>query len=288
MSDVPNRPVLLTGASGALGRRLVAYLGGLGWSLRLTDISPFPDQMPANCQFWHCDLSDQAGIMSLAEGCGTILHFGAVSTEVDFEEILIPNYVGTYHVYEAAKRSGARVVFASSNHAVGFHERDVVLDDDADFLPSGFYGLSKAYGELMGRLYWFKHGVENVNLRIAATSPRPIDERTLATWFSYRDFCRLCERAVLARNVECCVVWGVSDNIRSRRGTDARALIGWRPMDSADPFASEVAGIVSDNPVLRRYLGMFTAVNYTRQGPPPGPLFDPARRQGADGQSPQE
>jgi uronate dehydrogenase len=278
MSGIPEKPVLLTGASGTLGRVLAGYLGALGWPLRLTDIVAYPDAMYAASSFTPSDLNDGAAIQRLAEGCGTILHFGGVSTEVAFAETLGPNYVGVYHVYEAARRAGARVVFASSNQAVGFHERNTTLDGDAQFLPSGYYGISKAFGELMGRLYWFKHGVENVNLRIAATCLRPTDERMLATWFSYGDLCRLCERATLAPAVGCCVVWAVSNNSRSRRGRDARDLLGWEPLDSADVYAAELVDKVSDNPVLQRYLGMFTAVDYTRKEPPPGPLFGGPRR----------
>ena len=62
-------------------------------------------------------------------------------------------------------------MFASSNHSIGFHERTTMLDADCDFRPDSFYGLSKAYGELMGRLYWDKHGVENVNVRIGSCFP---------------------------------------------------------------------------------------------------------------------
>ncbi len=164
MADIPEKPVLLTGASGALGRQLTKALGALGWRLVLTDIVPFPDTVPGNGRFVAADLDDGVAILRLAEGCGMILHFGGVSTEKPFEEVLGANIRGLYHIYEAARREKARVLFASSNHSIGFHERTEALDADTQFLPDGYYGLSKAYGELMGRLYWFKHGVENVNV----------------------------------------------------------------------------------------------------------------------------
>ena len=109
-------------------------------------------------------------ILRLAEGCGAIVHLGGVSVERPFEEILGPNIHGLYHIYEAARREHARVIFASSNHSVGFHERTESIPADTQFLPDGFYGLSKAYGELMGRLYWFKHGVESVFIRIGSAA----------------------------------------------------------------------------------------------------------------------
>ncbi len=111
-----SRPVLLTGASGALGRVLTRALGAQGLALRLTDIAPFPDPMPPDASFTRADLADGVAMLRLAEGCGTILHFGGVSVDRPFEEVLGPNLRGLYHIYEAARRERSRVVFASSNH----------------------------------------------------------------------------------------------------------------------------------------------------------------------------
>jgi len=212
MTDTPAKPVLITGASGALGRGLVRSLGALGWRLVLTDIAPFPDTLPANVTFIRADLSDGVTMLRLAEGSGTIIHLGGVSVERPFEEVIGPNIRGLYHIYEAARRENARVVFASSNHAVGFHERTASLPADTQFLPDGYYGLSKAYGELMGRMYWFKHGVENVNIRIGSAFPEPVNARMLATWMSYADLSRLMQRCVLTPSVGHAVVWGTSNN----------------------------------------------------------------------------
>jgi uronate dehydrogenase len=265
MSGIPSKPVLLTGASGNLGRQIAATLGGLGWTLRLTDIAPFPDPIPAGSSFTRVDLTNGVDVLRVAEGCGMILHFGGVSVERPFEEVLGPNIKGLYHIYEAARREGARVLFASSNHAIGFHDRSEKLDDDCALLPDGYYGLSKAYGELMGRMYWFKHGVESVNVRIGSSFPEPVDERMLATWLSFADLCRLCERATLAQATGACVIWGASTNARSFWGSDARAEIGWEPLDSADVFENQVKGKVSGNPVIERYQGgAYTAMAHSR------------------------
>lgn len=274
MAEIPEKPVLLTGASGALGRHLAQSLSAAGWNLKLTDIAPFPDAVPAGCSFTRADLNDGLAILKLAEGCGMILHFGGISTEHPFEVVLGPNLRGLYHIYEAARREGARVLFASSNHSIGFHERSVKLDDDCQFMPDSFYGLSKAYGELMGRMYWLKHGVENVNVRIGSSFPEPVDARMLSTWLSYDDLTRLCMRATLAATTESCVIWGASDNARSYWGHDARETLTWAPEDSADSYAGQLAGKVSSNPIQERYQGGgYTADGYTRTAPPPGAMF---------------
>lgn len=272
------KPVLLTGASGNLGRMLAAELSARGHSLVLTDIKPFPDPLPEGARFTTVDLGDGLAMMRIAEGCQAILHFGGVSVDRPFEEVLDPNIRGLYHVYEAARREGARVLFASSNHSIGFHERPsgnaAKLDADCAFRPDSFYGLSKAYGELMGRLYWDKHGVENLNVRIGSCFPEPVDARMLSTWLSFADLARLCADFIAAPKVGHAVIWGASDNPATYWGADHRDRIGWQPQDSAEAFREQVGGKVSDNPVTERYQGgAYCASDYSRAGPSPRETF---------------
>lgn len=273
----PSRPVLLTGASGNLGRVLARELTAAGWTLRLTDIAPFPDPLPPRATFVRADLNDGVALLRQAEGCGAILHFGGASMERPFEEVLGPNLRGLYHVYEAARRERARVVFASSNHAIGFHERpqagEPKLALDCAFRPDGYYGLSKAYGELMGRLYWDKHGVENVNLRIGSCFPKPTDARMLATWLSYPDLVRLVVACVTAPRTGHAVIWACSDNPRSFWGEDHRERIGWTPQDSAEAYRAEVEGKLGD-PIAERYQGgAYASMGYSRAVPAPRDPF---------------
>jgi uronate dehydrogenase len=260
------KPILLTGASGNLGRALARYLAAQGMTLRLTDIAPFPDPLPPGATFTRADLSDGPAILRLAEGCGTIVHFGGVSVEQPFETVIGPNIRGLYHAYEAARREGARMVFASSNHVVGFHERSEVLDSDCDMRADGYYGLSKAYAELTGRLYWDKHGISSVFLRIGSCTPAPIDDRMLATWLSYGDLSRLVERSVLADIKGCLVIWGASRNARMTWWrADDREAIGWAPQDSADGWTAELAGKTSGDPVAERHQGGgYCGIGYSR------------------------
>jgi uronate dehydrogenase len=266
MTDAPAKVVLLTGASGNLGRMLARTLADEGWTLRLTDITSFPDPLPDGATFTPADLNDGVTILRIAEGCDAIVHFGGVSVERPFEEVLGPNIRGLYHIYEAARRERARVIFASSNHSVGFHKRTDSLAADTQFLPDGFYGLSKAYGELMGRLYWFKHGVESVFIRIGSCFPEPINARMLATWLSYPDLGRLVVRCVTTDSVGCRVVWGASNNQHMTWWRDDdRDHLGWAPQDSADPFAGQLGGKVSGDPIEERYMGgNFCSLDYSR------------------------
>ena len=274
------KPILLTGASGALGRMLAHELAAAGFTLRLTDIQPFPDPLPARASFVKADLDEALAVVRQAEGCSTILHFGGVAVERPFEEIIGPNLRGLYHIYEAARREGARVVFASSNHTIGFHERPqgnaARLDYDCQFRPDGYYGLSKAYGELMGRMYWDKHGVENVNVRIGSCLPKPNNARGLSTWLSYPDLARMMIRCVLAERVGHAVIWGASDNPASFWAKDHRDRIGWQPEDSAETYRAEIEKVVTNDPVEERYQGGFYCpIEYSRKdGFSPRDAFD--------------
>jgi uronate dehydrogenase len=266
-----DKPILLTGASGALGRMLARELGAAGYTLRLTDLAPFPDPLPKGARFIRADLNEALAVVRQAEGCSTIVHFGGNATEQPYETIIEPNIRGLYHIYEAARREGARVVFASSNHTIGFHERpqgnEGKLDFDCQFRPDGYYGLSKVYGELMGRLYWDKHGVENVNIRIGSCLPKPNNARGLATWLSYPDLASCVIRCIEAAKVGHAVIWGASNNPRSFWAKDHRDRIGWQPKDTAETYRAEIEQVVSGNPVEERYQGGFYCpIEYSRKG----------------------
>ncbi|MCQ4158897.1 NAD(P)-dependent oxidoreductase [Roseomonas sp. GC11] len=272
------KTVLITGASGNLGRMLARELSARGYRLRLTDIKAFPEDLPAGAKFITAELGDEADMLRIADDCFAILHLGGVSVDRPFEEVLDPNIRGLYHIYEAARRAGARVLFASSNHAIGFHSRpgegEPKLDAPGSFRPDSFYGLSKAYGELMGRLYWDKHGVENLNLRIGSCFPEPVDARMLSTWLSFDDLARLAAAFLEAPRIGHAVVWGASNNPASFWGVDHRDRIGWQPQDTAEAFRDKVGQIFSGNPVAERYQGgSYCANDYSRKGFSPRDAF---------------
>jgi uronate dehydrogenase len=252
--------VLVTGASGRLGAGVARALAGAGVALRLTDLRPFPGPLPPGAEMTVADLGERDSIAALAEGCQAILHFGGLPNESQgFEAILHANLRGAYHVFEAARRARARVVFASSNHATGFHERPAPgaprLDADCAYRPDTLYGLSKVYGEQLGRLYWDKHGIESVHLRIGSCTPEPTDARMLSTWLSPDDLAGLCLAAVAADRTGWAVVWGASANAASFWGVDDRARLGWTPRDSADAWRERLSGQVSGDPVAERFQG---------------------------------
>lgn len=232
-----SKPVLLTGASGKVARAIIPFLIEHGWSLRLTDLAPFPDQIPKNCEFFPANLNDESAFMDLVRGAGTIVHLGALVEYGTLEKIVEPNIKGIHTIFEAARTESIRVVNASSNHAVGFYERTTPLDISDPFRPDSYYGLSKAYGELVARYYYDRYGIESVSVRIGSCFKEPTNERMLATWLSHEDLARLVIQSVEAERTGYSVIWGVSDNSGTWWKNDDRDVVGWTPKDSADGWA---------------------------------------------------
>jgi nucleoside-diphosphate-sugar epimerase len=153
-------------------------------------------------------------------------------------------------VFEAARRAGVpRVVFASSNHAAGFHPTVDPVGDDLPPRPDTFYGVGKVTGEALGSLYHDRYGLDVVCLRIGTCRGRPTDARALATWLSPDDCGRLVDAALTCRAPGFRVVWGVSANTRRRWALAGAHEIGYRPRDDAEAYAAEVADRVAGTDV---------------------------------------
>ncbi len=165
--------VLITGAAGGIGRRLRRLLRGVYPALRLSD-KVRPDDLAVDEDFIAADLGDLAAVEAAMAGVDGIVHLGGMSVESDWETILHANIIGTRNLFEAARRQGAaRIVFASSNHAMGFYPRRRRVGTAALVRPDSRYGVSKAFGEALGALYADKHGLRVLCIRIGNVDDRP-------------------------------------------------------------------------------------------------------------------
>lgn len=255
-----SRRVLITGADGTIGRVLRE---GLADDYRLSFLTRRPAAFPS-----HVGSIERLDEIEVAfTGVDTVIHLaGESSVDAPWERVLPANIIGAYNVFEAARRAGVRrVVFASSNHAIGMYEAVGVpaiyeLDDPRTYdaavpvRPDSLYGASKVFGEAIGRLYADRHGMEVICLRIGAVrddddpthvqAGRPFEplppltreearKRFRAVWLSHRD-CAALVRAAVEADVSWAVVYGTSDNPRQMWDLDgARELLGYRPSDSA-------------------------------------------------------
>ena len=261
-----SRKIVLTGASGTLGRVLAAGLAARYAPLVLTDIAAFPDPLPHGARFIPADLTDAAVMAELCEGASAIVHFGGINGEKPFETILSGNIVGTHTIFEAARRNGARVVYASSNHVVGFYPRDARLDIEAAPRPDGLYGVSKVFGEALGRLMVDRYGLEVVCLRIGSWKQYPTSVRELSTWISPADGVRLIAAALTAPGVGFAVVYGISANTRAWWDLAPARALGYLSVDDAEEYADRIDGADDDpdrsDPEWARLGGPFAGPAY--------------------------
>lgn len=232
----PNR-ILMTGAAGIIGQQIRDGLRELATHVRLSDVAD-PGPVGPGEEIVPCDLTDTPALPGLVRDCDAILHFGGVSTENTAELIHRVNIDGVYHLYEAARKEGVkRILFASSNHAIGFHTRETRLTASTPVRPDSNYGVSKAYGEALASLYWDKYGIETLIVRIGSCFPEPKDRRMMATWMSAGDMLRLIGCMLDAPRLGCPIVYGVSNNDECWWDNSETAYLGWKPQDSSARFA---------------------------------------------------
>lgn len=258
--------LLLTGAAGGLGKVLRERLVPYADRLRVSDIAALGEARGPHEEVVPCDLADRQAVAALLQGCDAIVHLGGVSVERPFEEILEANIKGIFNVYEAARRHGVkRVVFASSNHVIGFYKQTETLDANVLRRPDGYYGLSKSFGEDMAQFYFDRYGIETVSIRIGSSFPEPLNRRMMHTWLSYDDLTALVEKALFTPGVGHTVVYGASANEKVWWDNHAAAKLGWTPKDSSEPFRAKVEAqppVAADDPNAVYQGGAFTA-----QGP---------------------
>jgi len=254
--------IVMTGAAGRIGTMLRARLARPGRTLRLLDIAPVTAG-PGE-EAIHASVTDFGAMTAACQGADAVIHLGGYAGEENWAAILDVNIQGGYVTFEAARRAGVpRVVFASSNHAVGFAPRaSFPVPDYAFPQPDSYYGVSKVTTEALAAMYHHRYGMDAICVRILTCFERPENPRALSTWLSPDDAGRLFEACLSAPRPGFRVVFGVSANTRGGWVSlnEARAL-GYEPRDDAEAYAAEVlAGEPADpdDPVFRYLGGSFT------------------------------
>lgn len=255
----PIKRVLVTGSSGLIGSMLIRSLADK------YDFSGIDRARGANAPDVPTLITDASksvdAILPAFKGVDAVVHLAAdVRQDAPWDSVLPNNIALTHNVWEACRVSGVRrIVFASSNHAVGMFENDdpyrrIVkgdyagldpakvkkVDHTVSVRPDGDYGISKAYGEAVGRYYFEQHGIEAACLRIGTVNPHnsPVKSvRHFATWCSHRDLAQLVDRCLAAPKLGFEIFYGVSDN-RWRFWDTAHAgqAVGFKPVDNAETY----------------------------------------------------
>jgi uronate dehydrogenase len=232
------KTVLITGATGDVGTHLSRELAGK-YKLRLSDKRPM--KAPKGQSFIKADISRMADALRITKGVDAIVHLGGYSVEGPWEAIHQANIVGCYNVFEAARRNGVkRILFPTSNHAVGFYRRDRTIDHNVYIKPDSRYGVSKVFGEALGSLYADKYGMEMFMMRIGNVNPKPLDKRRLSIWFSPRDLAQLVSIGIDHPGIKFEIVYGISKNTRAWYDNANAFRLGYRPQDDSEVFAQEI------------------------------------------------
>lgn len=239
-------PVLLTGASGIVGRMIRPRLAALGWELHCLDRSPGDDP-----EVMAIDVLDADALDAATVGCGAVVHLAGIPGEAPLADILEANVRGTQAVLDAALSRGIRrVVLASSNHAVGFWERsdEGPLEVDVRPRPDTFYGVAKVAAEALGQLYADRFGLEVVSLRIGTCREEPRNRRELATWLSPGDAARLMDASLRGPVRGHVIAYGISANTRAWWDLSTARELGYEPQDDAEVHAGKVPAEGSGRP----------------------------------------
>ena len=232
------KTVLITGATGDVGTHLRRELAGK-YRLRLSDKRPLEPEKGQT--FVKADVSKMADALRVTRGVDAIVHLGGYSVEGPWPAILQANIVGCYNVFEAARKNGVkRIVFPTSNHAVGFYRRDEKIDHRVYPKPDSRYGVSKVFGEALGSLYADKYGLQFLMIRVGNVNPAPIDRRRLSIWISPRDLAQLVSIGIDHPDIRFEVVYGISANQRAWYDNANAFRLGYRPQDDSEAYAADV------------------------------------------------
>lgn len=253
------KTVLITGADGVIGSRLQAELREK-YTLRLTTYQPV-----AGLDSFVLDIVDMEKLLPVLRGVDTVIHLaGSSAVTSSWEEVLHNNIIGTRTVFEAAYQAGVQqVIFASTNHVVGTYEQEQApaiyrqphasIDHLVPLRPDSLYGVSKCFGEALGRFYADQRNMRVICLRIGSilADDRPDSptiaqtnpwlptaelryERSRAMWMSQRDFARLVEKCIEATHVRFDIFYGISNNPSHFFDLEhVRQVLGYVPQDSS-------------------------------------------------------
>ena len=250
--------VLITGAASDVAVRLRKLLKSAYPRIRWSDIRPAADLGPED-EFVLADLGDPAVLAGLVAGVDSIVHLGGFTIDGEWEKVLNVNIDGVFRLFDAAYRAGVqRVVFASSNHAVGFYERTQRIGVDVTVRPDSRYGLAKAFGEAAGAYYADKHGLRVTCIRIGFVHDIPLDPRRISIWTSPDDLMQLIRIGLEHPDIHYEIFYGVSDNTASWYDNGRAYAFGYKPTGNSEVFRDQVLAEhrnVAVNPIAERFQG---------------------------------
>ena len=259
--------VLVTGAAGSIGRVVTLGLCDRGHEVVGLDLVPEPDGFTGSWHTADCSDGDAVAAVFAAERLDAVVHLAGVPGEADLPTELTSHVVTTAALLDAmvTHRVG-RIVYASSNHAVGRTPRpaDGTVGEAALPRPDTFYGVAKVAAEALLRLYADRHAIDAVACRIGSFLEQPATTRALSTWLSHDDAVRMVEAALTAPSPGYAVLYGISANTRAWWDLDPGRRLGYEPLDDAEAYADHIAVRPEDEAEAAHVGGPFALEEFYR------------------------
>ena len=266
------KKILITGAAGLCGSVLYDGLIKKGYKIICCDKKITPSnaakkiKLKVSDKIKKIDLKNFKSLVKITKGIDAAIHFGGIPRHTPKEDIyskiLENNISGTYNLFEACRINRVkRIIFASSAHVIGFHNRKNRIDEKCTLRPDSHYAVSKCFGEALASLYSDKYNIKTMSIRIGSVLPQPTDERFLSTWISFRDLVHLVDIGLKSSKLHCSVVYGISKNKRSWWKNNSAYKLGYKPKDNAEKFIkNSISKNERKDPIaLKFHGGVFTS-----------------------------
>ena len=237
--------VLVTGAAGSIGTVVCAGLLDRGHEVAGLDKAAEPEGFTG--PWFTVDCADPDAVSAVFDALDetgrldAVVHLASIPTEASLTVILESHVVTTAALLDAMVTHGvSRIVFASSNHAVGRTPRSDLVGTDVPPRPDTFYGVGKVAAEALLRLYVDRYAIDAVATRIGSFLPQPETRRHLSTWLSYDDAVRMVDACLTAPDPGFAVLYGISANTRAWWDLAPGRELGYEPQDDAEAFAADI------------------------------------------------
>jgi len=262
--------VLVTGAAGSIGRVVTTGLAAIGHDVVGLDLVPPPDGTPFT---WHeADCADGDAVEAVFAALSTggrldaVVHLAGIPDEASLPDELTSHVVTTAALLDAmVAHDVPRIVYASSNHAVGRTPRaDGTLTEQALPRADTYYGVAKVAAEALLHLFADRHGIDAVACRIGSFLEEPASVRGLSTWLSHGDCVRMVEAALSTPAPGYAVLYGISANTRAWWDLEPGRRLGYEPQDDAEAYADRVAPGPHDDVEAEFVGGPFATAQFHR------------------------
>lgn len=257
--------ILVAGAAGSIGRAVTAGLAERDHTVVGLDLVPQPDGYDGPWYTADCSDPDAVWAVFEEEALDAVVHLAGYPSDADLQTSLTSHVVTTAALLDAmVGHDVTRLVYASSNHAVGRTPRTDLLRTDVRPRPDTFYGVAKVAAEALMSLYADRYGLDAVACRIGSFLDRPETRRHLATWLSPADCVRMVEAALTATAPGFAVLYGISANTRAWWDLEPGRALGYEPQDDAEEYAASVADRPEDEAEAAHVGGPYAGAAFER------------------------